>query len=102
MDHSMVFLLQLLVTGTNKYTSVMGHFDGHAAKWVQCRAHCSMQHVQGYTRCPWTLPTGEYLLHITPGAARGTGKKTMMKNTTTLLAITMAMGMHQYDATCIT
>jgi hypothetical protein len=35
---------------TNECTSLAGHdFDGHVDAWVQCRTHCPMQPVQGYT-----------------------------------------------------
>jgi hypothetical protein len=39
----------------------MGHFDGHDNAPVRCRAHHPTQHVQGYTRCHWTPPSGDYL-----------------------------------------
>ncbi len=35
-----------------------------------------MQHVQGYPRSHWTPPSGDYLLHIAPVAARATANKT--------------------------
>jgi hypothetical protein len=45
---------------TNKCTSVMGHFDGQDDAPVRCRAHCPTKHVQGYPRCHWTPPSGNY------------------------------------------
>jgi hypothetical protein len=41
-------------------------------------------------------PSVDYLLWIALAAARVTGKQMTMKNTPTLLAILMAMAMHQY------
>jgi hypothetical protein len=41
-----------------------------------------MQHVQGYSGSHWTPALGDYLLRITPAAARATGKqKTINKHT---------------------
>jgi hypothetical protein len=66
----------------SKCTSTAGHFDGHGGAPVQYKAHCPMQHVQGYTRSHWMLPLGDYLLCIAPAAARATANKTMMKTYT--------------------
>jgi hypothetical protein len=41
-----------------------------------------MRHVQGYSRSHWTLPSGDYSLHIAPAAARATANKTKMKKCT--------------------
>ena len=46
---------------TNKCTSVVGHFNGHANKAVRCQVHRPIKHVQGYSRCHWTPPSGKYL-----------------------------------------
>jgi hypothetical protein len=40
----------------------------------------------------------EYLLRITPAAARATANKTMMKNVPNLLAVSLAMAMRRYNA----
>ncbi len=53
----------------NKCTSFAGHFDGHDNAPVQCRAHCSMEHIQGITQSHWTLPTGNYSPRIAPADA---------------------------------
>jgi hypothetical protein len=37
-------------------SSNIGHFDGHGNPPVQYKAHCPMQHVQGYSGCHWTPP----------------------------------------------
>jgi hypothetical protein len=55
---------------------VVGHFDGHGGLPVQYEVHRLMQHVQGYSGSPWTPLLGDYLLRITPAAARATANKT--------------------------
>jgi hypothetical protein len=50
-------------------------FDGLGGPPVQYKAHCLMQHVQGYSRSHWTPPSGDYSLHIAPVAARATANK---------------------------
>jgi hypothetical protein len=52
------------------------HFDCNGASLVQYEVHLPMQHVQGYSRSHWTPPSGSYLLHIAPTAARATANKT--------------------------
>ena len=44
-------------------------FDGHDDALVQCRVHSPTKHVQGYPRCHWMLPRGNYLPHIAPADA---------------------------------
>ncbi len=61
-----------------------------------------MLHVQGYSRCHWMTPLGDYLVCIAPEATRTTANKTMMKNTPTFLAIPMAMAMRLYVTARIT
>jgi hypothetical protein len=56
-------------------SSIVGHFDGHGGPPVQYKAHCSMQHVQGYSRSHWMLPLGNYLLRIALAAAMATAIK---------------------------
>jgi hypothetical protein len=60
----------------NKCTSVPGHFDGHASTLEQYIRHCLMRHVQGYLGSHWTPSLGNYLLCITPAAARATANGT--------------------------
>jgi len=50
----------------NKCASVIGNFDGHDDAPVRCRAHCPTKHVQGYPRCHWKPPSGDYSPHIAP------------------------------------
>jgi hypothetical protein len=69
-------------TMTSTCSSVEGRFDGHGSPPVQYKAHHPMQHVQGYSRSHWTPPSGDYLLHIAPAAARATANKTMTQKWT--------------------
>jgi hypothetical protein len=62
-----------------KYASSASHFDGHGGAPEQYRWHFPMQHVQGYPRSHWTLPSGDYLLGIASAATRATANKTMTK-----------------------
>jgi hypothetical protein len=41
-----------------------------------------MRHVQGFLGSHWSLPLGDYLLHIAPAAARATGKQTTINKYT--------------------
>jgi hypothetical protein len=66
----------------SKCNSSTSRFDGHGGVPVQYEAHCPMQHVQGYTKSHWTLPSGNYLLRIAPAATRETANKTMTKTYT--------------------
>ncbi len=87
MDLNMVlsydYARQKKAAATNKCTSVAGHFNGHAEALKQYMRHCPMQHVQGYTRSHWTLPSGNYSLRIAPAAARTTINKPTMQNVPT-------------------
>jgi hypothetical protein len=69
-------------TMTNKCTSSASQFDGHGGVPEQCRRHCPMRHVQGYSGSHWTPPLGHYLLRIAPVAARATGKQTTINKYT--------------------
>ena len=55
-----------------------------------------LKHNQGFTGSHRTLPSGDYLLHITPAAARATINTTIMQNVPTLLTISMAIAVHRY------
>ena len=81
----------------NKCTSVAGHFDGHGGAPVPYGAYRTMQHDQGFTGSHWMPPLGDYLLHIAPAATRVTANETSMQHVPTLLAISMAVAMRQYD-----
>jgi hypothetical protein len=84
-------------TMTNKCTSSAGHFDGHSNAPEGYRWHRPMRHVQGYSGSHWMLPSGNYLLHIAPAAARATANKTTTKNVPKRLAILMAMVVRRYN-----
>ena len=78
-------------------SSVVGHFNGHGGPPVQYEAHCPMQHVQGYSRSHWTPPSGNYLLSISPAAARATGKQKQSTNTPKQVAMFMAAAVRRYN-----
>jgi hypothetical protein len=67
---------------TTKCTLSAGHFDGRGSLPVQYKAHCLMQHVQGYTGSHWKPLSGNYLLCIAPAAARVTANKITTKTCT--------------------
>ena len=60
-----------------------------------------MQHVQGYIRSHWALPSGHYSIRIAPEAARETINKTTMQNVPSLLAMSVAIAMWRYYTACI-
>ncbi len=45
-------------------------------------SHHPMRHIQGYLVSHWMPPLGDYLLRITPVAARATGKQTIINKYT--------------------
>jgi hypothetical protein len=51
-----------------KCRQIAGYFNHHADVAVQCRTHCPMEHIQGFTRSHWMLPSGECLHRIAPAA----------------------------------
>ena len=63
---------------------------------VRYRAHCLMNHDQGFTGSHWTPPLVDYLLCIAPVATMATINKMMMQNVPTLLAISMAIAVRRY------
>jgi hypothetical protein len=78
-----------------------GRFDGHGSPPVQYEAHLPMEHVQGYTRSHWMLPSDNYSLHIAPAAARATANKKQCNYGPTLLAILTAAEVRWYNTACI-
>jgi hypothetical protein len=60
---------QQQINGSKKYTSNTGNFDHHADAAVQCRVHCPMEHIPGFTRGHWMPPWGECLHRIALAAA---------------------------------
>jgi hypothetical protein len=67
---------------TNECTSPNGRFDGHGGAPEQYRRHRPMWYVQGYSGSHWMPASGDYSLHITPAAARATGKQTTINKCT--------------------
>jgi hypothetical protein len=88
-------------TVTKQCASIAGKFEGHADVLKQCTWHHPMQQIQGHITCPWKPSLGNYLLHITPVAARATINKQQSNNTPTLLTILMAIAMRRYNTACI-
>jgi hypothetical protein len=83
-------MVKLLMT--IKCTSSAGRFDGHGGEPVQC----SMQHVQGYSGSHWMPPLRNYLLRITPEAARATANKTTTKTCTHFAGYFDAVAVRRY------
>jgi hypothetical protein len=46
-----------------------GDFDHHADAAVRCGAHRPLEHILGFTRSHWMLPSGKCLCRIAPAAA---------------------------------
>jgi hypothetical protein len=67
---------------TIKCTLSAVRFDCHGSPPVQYKAHCPIQHVQGYSGSHWTPPLGNYSLCIAPAAARATGKQSTINKYT--------------------
>jgi hypothetical protein len=65
-----------------KCTSVAARFKGLEDFPEQYRRHCPMRHIQSYLGSHWMPPSGDYLLRITPAAARATGKQTTINKHT--------------------
>ncbi len=84
-----------------QYTSVATRFDGRDDVPVQCRVHCPVKGVQGFTRSHWTPPSGKYLLCIIPADIRVACKKKTTKKAPYLLAVLMAEVVRRYNTACI-
>ncbi len=52
-----------------KHRQIADNFKHHVDMAVLFRAHCLMEHIQGFTRSCWMPPLGEYLCCITLAAA---------------------------------
>jgi hypothetical protein len=61
-----------------------------------------MQQIQGYTRCPWKPPSGDYLLRNTPATTRAQANKQQSTNTPKKVAMFMAAAVHQCNTMRIT
>ncbi len=90
------------LTMTLKCISDATHFEGLVDAPVLCSVHRPMQHVQGYFKSHWMLPSGNYSIWIAPAAAGATANiTTMAKCTSFLLAILMALAVRRYNMTRI-
>jgi hypothetical protein len=52
-----------------KCRRITDNCDCHGDAAVQSRAHCPVEHIQGFTRSHWMPPLGECLHQIAPAAA---------------------------------
>ena len=59
---------QQQIGDNKKCRRIPGDFDCHMDSAVQRRVHRLIQHVQGFTRSHWMLPSGKYLRRIAPAA----------------------------------
>jgi hypothetical protein len=57
-----------IIGDDEKFRRVAGNFDYHADAAVQCRVHHPMEHIQGFTRGHWMLPSGKCLRRIARAA----------------------------------
>jgi hypothetical protein len=57
-----------IIGDDKKCRHIAGNFDHHADAVVRCGAHCPIEHIQGFTRSHWILPSGECLHCIAPTA----------------------------------
>ena len=56
------------INSYKKYREITGQFDDHADAVVQRRAHHPMEHIQGFTRSHWMLPSGKCLHRVASAA----------------------------------
>jgi hypothetical protein len=90
-------MVDVEINNAKQYITIATHFDGRNDAPVQCRAHRSMEGVQGFTRSHLTPPLGKYLLRIIPAENRVACKKKTTKKAPYLLAILMAVVVHRYN-----
>ncbi len=57
-----------IISNNKECRQIAGNFYHHADATVQCGMHCPMEHIQGFTRSHWMLPTGKCLRRIVPAA----------------------------------
>ena len=79
-----------------------GHFDCHGDAPVQYKAHCPIQHAQGYFGSHWMPASGNYSLRITPASSRATGKQTTINKQANKTSRLMAIAMRRQDTTRVT
>jgi hypothetical protein len=67
----MVFNLGYVQTDNRQQQKMQANcwqLDHHADAAVECGAHHPMEHIQGFTRSHWMLPSGKCLRRIAPAA----------------------------------
>ncbi len=60
---------QQRIDDNKKCRRIAGDFAGYGDAAVRHGAHRPMEHIQGFTRSHWMLPSGECLRRIAPAAA---------------------------------
>jgi hypothetical protein len=60
---------QQRIGNNKKCRQIAGDFDCHAYTAVQRGVHRPIEHIQGFTRSHWMLPSGECLGCVAPAAA---------------------------------
>jgi hypothetical protein len=50
---------QQQISNNKKCRQIAGNFDCHVDAAVRRGAHCPIEHIQGFTRSHWMLPSGE-------------------------------------------
>ncbi len=78
---------QQRIGNNKKCRRIAGNFDCHADVAVRRGAQLPIEHIQGFTRSHWLLPSGECLCRIAPAAAMVDGfvETTLNTNKTQLL-----------------
>jgi hypothetical protein len=95
-------MIDVEINDAKQYTTVATCFDLRNDVLVQCRIHCPMERVQGFTRSYWMPPLGEYFLRIILADNGVACKKITMKRAPYLLAILMAVVVRRYNTVHIT
>jgi hypothetical protein len=57
------------INNAKQYTYFTDNFDCHGEAAVQCGVHRPMEHILGFTRSHWMLPSGKCLGRIASAAA---------------------------------
>jgi len=60
---------QQQIDNNEKFRQIAGNFDCHADVAVRRGEHCSMKHIQGFTRSHCMPPSVKYMRRIAPAAA---------------------------------
>ncbi len=90
-------MVDVEIDDAKQYTTIATCFNGRNDVTVQCRVHCPMEGVQGFTRSHWMPPSGKYFLCIILVDNGVACKKQMTERPPYLLAILMAVVVPRYD-----